>query len=125
MGDWPRLLLLGMAAWATPFALGFALFPVVDPASTLFDTLMSVAMAFSASLFGYLHLRRTAKPTLDQGLLVGTIWMVMAIALDLPFFVFGPEEMRMPVADYMADIGFTYAMIPFITAGLGRALARA
>lgn len=122
MGNWLRLILFGIAVWAVPFAIGFALFPVLDPSSTLFDTLMSVAMAFSATLFAYLHLRRSPNPSLDQGLFVGTIWMVMAIALDLPFFIFGPEEMRMPVADYLADIGFTYAMIPFIAAGIGRAL---
>ena len=124
MGNWLRLLLFGVAVWAVPFAIGFALFPVVDPSTTLFDTLMSVAMAFSASLFGYLHLGRSPKPNLDRGLFAGTIWMVMAIALDLPFFIFGPEEMRMPIDDYMADIGFTYAMIPFIAAGIGHALRR-
>lgn len=124
MSDWLRVLLFGIAVWAVPFAIGFALFPVVDPSTALFDTLMSVAMAFSATLFAYLQLRRSNSPNLDRGLFVGTIWMVMAIALDLPFFVLGPEEMRMPIADYLGDIGFTYAMIPIIAAGIGHALRR-
>lgn len=124
MSDWLRILVFGIAVWALPFAIGFAVFPIVDPSTALFDTLMSVAMAFSATLFAYLQLRRSRAPNLDQGLLVGTIWMVMAIALDLPFFVLGPEEMRMPIADYLADIGFTYAMIPIIAAGIGHAVRR-
>jgi hypothetical protein len=119
-----RILLLGVAVWGVPFALGMALFPVIDPSSALFDTLMSIAMALSATLFSYIHLSRSAAPTLDEGLFVGTIWMVMALALDTPLFIFGPAEMRMAPDAYMADIGFTYAMIPIIAAGIGRALAR-
>ncbi len=107
-----------------PFAGGVAIFPIVPPETALFDTLMSVAMAFSASLFGYLHLRRSAAPSLDEGLFAGTIWMLMALALDIPFFIFGPEQMRMTPGDYMADIGFTYVMIPIITGTIGLALRR-
>ncbi len=124
MGKTIRLLLLGIAVWAVPFAGGMAIFPIVPPETALFDTLMSVAMAFSASLFGYLHLRRSAAPGLDEGLFAGTIWMLMALALDIPFFILGPEQMRMTPGDYMADIGFTYVMIPIITGTIGLALRR-
>lgn len=119
-----RILLLGIAVWAVPFAIGMAIFPAVDPSSALFDTLMSIAMALSVTVFSYIHLSRSAAPSLDEGLFAGTIWMVMAIALDTPFFIFGPAEMRMTPVAYMADIGFTYAMIPIIAAGIGHALAR-
>lgn len=119
-----RILLLGIAVWAVPFAIGMAIFPVVDPSSALFDTLMSIAMALSATVFSYIHLSRSTATSLDEGLFAGTIWMTMALALDTPLFIFGPAEMRMTPAAYMADIGFTYAMIPIIAAGIGRALAR-
>jgi hypothetical protein len=125
MGNFLRLVLFGVAVWAVPFGIGIALFPFIDPSTALFDTLMSLALALSATAFAYLQLRTSAAPTLDQGLFVGTIWMVMALALDAPFFIFGPEQMRMAPADYMADIGFAYAMIPIIAAGIGHALRRA
>jgi hypothetical protein len=115
---------LGIAVWALPFAAGMAIFPVIPPETALFDTLMAVAMAFSASLFSLIHLRRSASPTLDEGLLTGTIWMLMALALDVPFFIFGPEQMRMTPDAYMADIGFTYLMIPVIAGAIGAALRR-
>jgi NO-binding membrane sensor protein with MHYT domain len=124
MRKFVRIFLLGLAVWGVPFGLGLALFPIVDVESALFDTLMSVAMAFSATTFGYLHLSRCAAPSLDEGLLAGTIWMMMSIALDAPFFLFGPEQMRMDPIDYMDDIALTYLMIPIISAGLGRALGR-
>jgi len=119
-----RILLLGIAVWALPFAIGMALFPVLDPSTALFDTLMSISMALSATVFSYVHLSRSPTPSLDEGLFAGTIWMVMAIGLDTPLFIFGPAEMRMAPDAYMADIGFTYAMIPIIAAGIGSALAR-
>lgn len=112
MRKFVRIFLLGIAVWALPFVIGMAIFPVVPPETALFDTLMAVAMAFSATAFAVIHLSRCAASSLDEGLLAGAIWMAMSIALDLPFFVFGPDQMRMPPADYLADIGFTYAMIP-------------
>jgi NO-binding membrane sensor protein with MHYT domain len=119
-----RLFLFGVAVWALPFAAGMAIFPIIPPETALFDTLMAVAMAFSASLFGYLHLSRSASPSLDKGLFAGTIWMLVSLALDTPFFIFGPEQMRMSPDAYMADIGFTYVMIPMIAGVIGHALKR-
>ncbi len=124
MGRTIRLLLFGVAVWALPFVGGMAIFPIVPPETALFDTLMSVAMAFSASLFGYRYLRGSATPGLDEGLFAGTIWMLMSLALDVPFFIFGPEQMRMSPDAYMADIGFTYVMIPIITGTIGLALRK-
>jgi len=40
------------------------------------------------------------------------------IALDLPLML-SPSQMQMTLAEYGADIGLTYAMIPIITAGIG------
>lgn len=119
-----RIVLLGIAVWAVPFALAMAIFPVVSPASELFEAIMAVALAFAATLFGVVHLSRCAAPNLDEGLFAGSIWMLISVALDLPFFIFGPEQMRMAPADYVADVAFTYAMIPIIAGGIGYAFAR-
>ena len=43
-------------------------------------------------------------------------------ATDSPLFLFGP--FLMPPADYFADIGRTYAMIPIIAGFIGLALRR-
>lgn len=119
-----RIFLLGLAVWMVPFALGMAIFQAVDVYSALFDSIMSVALAFAATAFGYLHLTRCAAPTLDEGLLAGTIWMMMSIALDVPVFFLGIEEMRMDPIDYMDDIALGYLMIPIIAAGIGQAMRR-
>lgn len=119
-----RIVLLGIAIWAVPFALAMAIFPVVSPASELFEAIMAVTLAFATTLFGLIHLSRCAAPSLDEGLLAGSIWMAISVALDLPFFIFGPEQMRMAPADYIADVALTYLMIPIIAGGLGQAFSR-
>lgn len=118
-----RIVLLGIAIWAVPFALAMAIFPVVSPASELFEAIMAVTLAFATTLFGLIHLSRCAAPSLDEGLLAGSIWMAISVALDLPFFIFGPEQMRMAPADYIADVALTYLMIPIIAGGLGQAFS--
>ena len=118
-----RIVLLGIAIWAVPFALAMAIFPVVSPASELFEAIMAVTLAFATTLFGLIHLSRCAAPSLDEGLLAGSIWMAISVALDLPFFIFGPEQMRMAPADYIADVAFTYLMIPIIAGGIGQAFS--
>lgn len=118
-----RIVLLGIAIWAVPFALAMAIFPVVSPASELFEAIMAVTLAFATTLFAFIHLSRCVAPTLDEGLFAGSIWMAMSVALDLPFFIFGPEQMRMAPADYIADVAFTYLMIPIIAGGIGQAFS--
>jgi hypothetical protein len=119
-----RIFLLGLAVWAIPFALASAIFTVVPPGTALFESIMAVTLALVACGFGYLHLSRYAAPDMDEGLFAGSMWMLMSIALDLPFFVFGPEQMRMDPAHYMENIAFSYLMLPIIAGAIGHAMRR-
>lgn len=118
-----RILLFGLAVWAAPFAIGMAVFAWVPPETALFDTLMSIAMTFAATLFGYLYFKR-AEPGLRTGILIGAVWAAFCVALDAPLFLFGMQEMRMSVAEYAADIGLAYLMLPIIAGGLAHAMRR-
>ncbi len=119
-----RIFLLGLVVWAIPFALASAIFTVVPPGTALFESIMAVTLALVACGFGYLHLSRYAAPDMDEGLFAGSMWMLMSIALDLPFFVFGPEQMRMDPAHYMENIAFSYLMLPIIAGAIGHAMRR-
>jgi hypothetical protein len=115
-----RTVLYGVAVWLIPFALGIALFPVVKPDSALFETLISVIASAAAGSMSLLYLRKLERPSLGAGALAGFAWALMGVALDAPFFIFGP--FKMPIADYFADIGFAYLMVPIIAACVGAAL---
>lgn len=119
-----RIIAFGIAIWAIAFGSGMAVLPLVPPETALFDTLMAVAMAFAASIMSVLYFTKSENPTWDEGLLTGTVWLLMSISLDIPLFIFGPDMMRMAPADYLADIGITYFMIPCIAAGVASAAGR-
>jgi len=54
--------------------------------------------------------------------LIGVVWFLVNVMLDLLLFMEGP--MKMSFADYMADIGLTYLIIPSVTFGLGYSLQK-
>jgi len=49
--------------------------------------------------------------------LLGVVWLIISIVIDLTMFMQGP--MKMGFADYLMDIGLTYFIIPTITIGFG------
>lgn len=117
-----RALGLGLLMWLLPFAVAFAVFPFRDSWRALFESVMAVAVCLAAVWFGLLYLGRIPDPGPRDGLLVGALWWLMCVALDLPLVSAGP--MAMSTVDYFADIGLTYVAIPLITVGLGIAAGR-
>jgi hypothetical protein len=119
-----RYLLFGIGVWLIPFALGVAIFPVVDPSTSLFDTAMSIAMSLSAGWMSWLYLRGRVRVGPKDGLVAGLGWAALAVALDAPLFLLPPHPFQMPANDYVADIGLTYLMVPIIGFFVGLALRR-
>jgi hypothetical protein len=103
-----RYLLFGIGVWLIPFALGVAIFPVVDPSTSL----------------SWLYLRGRVRVGPKDGLVAGLGWAALAVALDAPLFLLPPHPFQMPANDYVADIGLTYLMVPIIGFFVGLALRR-
>jgi hypothetical protein len=119
-----RYLLFGAGTWLIPFAIGMLLFPVVDPSTALFDSLMSVALGASAGWLSWLYLKGREGNGFAAGAAAGLGWAAMAVALDVPFFLMPDAMAAMPAGDYFADVGLTYAMIPIISGFIGLSLRR-
>ncbi len=119
-----RTLGLGVLMWLIPFVVAFISFPLRGPARPLFESIMAVTVTGSAVLLGLACLGRAERRPVRDGFLVGVLWFAVCILIDAPLMlVVGP--MRMSFADYMADIGLTYASIPVVTAGLAACSAGA
>ncbi len=118
-----RIAKFGIAIWLVPFAIGMAIFPLVPPDSALFETIMAVSMAASATAFSIMYFKGIDGIRMVSGLKVGSIWWALAVALDAPWFSM-IDQMKMPFAVYAQDIGLAYAMIPIIAAGICSALDR-
>lgn len=66
----------------------------------------------------YLYLKNIEKDFIKEGAIIGVIWLIINIAIDLVLFL-PPSPLQMSLANYMMDIGITYLMIPVITIGFG------
>jgi hypothetical protein len=128
MSQTVRLLVFGVLVWAVPFGLSMAIwnYQIIDVQLPLFDTVVTLICALTGLFFAYAHLERLAAPTFVLGLIVGSVWAAISVALDSPFFIFGMfgEQMTMPLDYYIGDIGVTYLLYPMSAAFIGAALGR-
>ena len=114
-----RIVLLGLASWALPFALSMLFFNqsgelVVD--RMLFKSLM-VVLGGGIGVWLLLKAFGRITPTWKSGLMIGLYWLILNLGLDLAVLV---ALMGMDLREYLLDIGLRYALIPIIAAAMGR-----
>ena len=118
-----KALLFGFLVWLVPFVVAFLIFPLRESSRPLFESIMPVAIATAAVGLAVAYLRPVKRGFLREGVLLGLLWLVISLVIDAPLMLFG-GPMQMTLAEYVADIGVTYLIIPVITVGIGAALAR-
>ena len=109
----------GVLVWLVPFVAAILVFPFHETWRALFESVMAVAVAGTAVLFSWLYFRKLPAVETRDGVVVGIVWWVICVAIDLPMITAGPMEMSF--SEYFADIGLTYVSIPVITIGMARA----
>jgi uncharacterized membrane protein YpjA len=112
----------GFLVWLLTLLVSMVVFPLKKSTPALFDSIMPVVLSLFAVIFVTRYFRSGPKGPLSEGVWLGAIWLAMNLLLDLPLFSHGP--MKMTLADYMADIGLTYLILPIITVGVGIQAAR-
>jgi hypothetical protein len=122
MKSLPRALGLGFLVWLAPFVVAFMVFPFRESWRALFESVMAVTVSVVTVWLGLVYLRKLSSVTIKGGILVGLLWWVISVAIDLPLMLSRP--INMTFVDYLADIGLTYVMIPVITTGLAIASGR-
>lgn len=103
--------------WLVPFVVAIALLQVRNTQRPLFESIMSVVLAVCATVLANHYFRRLEGRFVREGLLLGLLWLLVSIVLDLLMFMWGP--MQMSFAAYLMDIGVTYLIYPAITVGIG------
>ena len=117
-----KALLYGFLVWLIPFITAFLIYPIHESNRVLFESIMPIVITICVVSFAYLYFKNVDKCFFKEGLLVGMIWFVMCIAIDLPMFMQGP--MKMTFTNYIMDIGLTYLMIPIIIIGFAYLLEK-
>jgi hypothetical protein len=121
MTSFGRALLFGFLVWLVPFGVAFAIFPLKESWRSLFESIMPVVVAAVTVLLALRYLRRVRSGFFREGLLLGLLWLVVCVVIDLPLMLSPP--INMDLVEYLADVGLTYLLIPIITTGLGAARA--
>ncbi|OHA88843.1 MAG: hypothetical protein A2653_00055 [Candidatus Zambryskibacteria bacterium RIFCSPHIGHO2_01_FULL_43_25] len=107
----------GFLVWLIPFAVAFAIFPIHASDRIFFESIMPIVVVLAVVIFAVLYGRKVKSIVLEEWVKLGVLWLAVSVAIDLLMFSWGP--MKMSLADYFKDIGFTYLMIPIISAGFG------
>jgi hypothetical protein len=112
----------GFLIWLIVFAVAMLIYPLRSSNRSLFESLMPVSLVTCVTAFAVLYFQRVESRPLREGILLGVVWFIVNLAIDQLMFSWGP--MKMSFADYMADIGLTYLLIPVIPIGIGYLLAK-
>lgn len=102
------------------FLMAIVMTPVKTFSGQLFDSLIPVVLVIVVILFATVYFKDVRSAFLREGIVLGLVWLLACLLLDLPMFSEGP--MKMSFGDYMMDIGFTYLLIPATTIGIGYVL---
>jgi predicted membrane channel-forming protein YqfA (hemolysin III family) len=107
------LIVYGFLIWLIPFVASFFIFQLHETDRPLFETLMTVIL--TTTIMGVLikYTKKNPIDSIQEGLLIGLIWLAINLFLDSFIFLWGP--LKRPLSDYIKDIGLTYLIIPIIT----------
>ena len=110
-------LVFGFFIWLIPFLVSMLIFPIRTNDRPLFESIMPVVVTLSTVFLLIAYFKKIDTHFLREGIVLGILWFVVSIVIDLSMFMWGP--MQMSFTDYMKDIGLTYLIIPSITIGCG------
>jgi hypothetical protein len=118
MNKYLKMILFGFLVWLVPFVVSFFIYPLKTAGNPLFESIMPLTLTIIVVALAYLYLKNIETGFIKEGVMIGVVWFVINIAIDLVMFL-PPSPMQMTLTNYMMDVGITYLMIPVITIGMG------
>lgn len=119
MNKYLKIGLFGFLTWLIPFVAGFLFYSpqgqlVID--ALVFKAIMIVTGSITGATLLVLYFKKIDKDYLTEGIIVGAVWFVLNILLDLLILV---PMAKMAVGTYFAQIGFEYLTIPIMSIAMG------
>jgi len=108
----------GVLTWLIPFIASLLFFSKSGQPVLPIDLVKSIMILIGASTGGYLLYRlfKESAPSLAGGVLIGLVWFLMNIFLDLSILV---PMTKMNLDAYFFQIGLRYLLIPIMAAAMG------
>ena len=76
-------LVLGFISWLIPFVIAIIIYPIHELNRPLFESIMPVTISATLVTLMYFYFRKVEKNYLKEGLILGIIWFVINIAIEV------------------------------------------
>jgi hypothetical protein len=108
----------GFLSWMIPFVVSLPFFARNGQPRFPVDLIKSLMILVGAASGGVLLFRlfKDVRPSLSNGIAVGSLWVLMNIALDVAILI---PMARMGAAEYFTGIGLRYLQIPIMAGAMG------
>jgi len=111
--------LFGLLTWLIPFVVSFLFYSKEGELSIdifLFKSIMIVVGSVTGATLLVIYFKKIEKNYLSEGILVGLVWFLMNMVLDLIVLV---PMSGMDIGTYVAQIGLRYLVIPTMSIAMG------
>jgi hypothetical protein len=116
-----KVAFLGFLVWLICFIIGFIVWPLHESHFMFFKSIMVVSSTIVGILLLAHHFRGISSNFVKEGIVVGVIWFVVNIVLDLIVLV---GILKTPLVEYLISPGIGYLNMPVISIGIGYILSR-
>lgn len=110
-----KIIIFGLLIWLIPTIISF-LISYLNILS-LFDIIVAVVVAATVIGFSYLYFKDIDGNFVREGIIIGVIWVLVSIILDLVLIIVGVTKLSL--ANYVIYVAPVYIIIPAITIGFG------
>jgi hypothetical protein len=108
-----RALLYGLGVWMGLVVISLILLPAEGKHEALYESIKLSTLVGVTLALTIWYLRNVSDSSFVEGLLVGAIWVLTVIALDLALFLAGAFNIGLD--EYFTDVASSYLAIPIIT----------
>ncbi|MGB9979076.1 hypothetical protein [Methanobacterium sp.] len=110
-----KIINYGLLVWLIPSLITVTLASFV--AVNIFEVISGVAIALTVIVFSYLYFGGITENFIKEGFLIGIIWLIISIILDIILIMLGISQLSL--TGYLMYVAPLYIIIPAITIGLG------
>lgn len=110
-----KIIIFGLLIWLIPTIISF-LISYLNILS-LFDIIVAVVVAATVIGFSYLYFKDIDGNFVREGIIIGVIWVLVSIILDLVLIIVGVTKLSLD--NYVIYVAPVYIIIPAITIGFG------
>lgn len=116
--SWKWAIINGVLLWLIPFLAAFPIFPMKDNNPFLFHSILGIVAVTTCIILILHYFKKTGENSVKEGFYLGSIWLAINLALDLPIFLL---IFQMPIGSYFSEIGLGYILYPVLTTGFSLA----